>query len=386
MQELVSQTEAGKKRFKSVGNMSAMALVLMLGGCSWVPDWADPTEWFGSSDDSDRPQQIEQANGDKAFPSLGTVPATPGTSVSIAEADSIKQGLSADREKAKYTDQTLRADTSVQTAPAPKVPVVAPPQPTAAAPVAAPVAVTPQPSTVAPIQLTRPAAVPAVRAAPAQMAPQTGTTVIGGDGTSIQSIYQQQLAASSATVTTLPANIGFQAQPIHPLGNSAVALPQIVKDTYNQPIVISSTGQVINEAAASGSTRMTPSYGGQSLGAATSGPDLVVKFARGSHRVGAGDKQKLKKIADAAKSSGARIMVVGHASSRTRDLSVERHMMVNLRISQQRADSVVKALRSLGVSGDRIIARAISDSQPIYAEAMPRGEAENRRTEIFLVN
>jgi flagellar motor protein MotB len=38
----------------------------------------------------------------------------------------------------------------------------------------------------------------------------------------------------------------------------------------------------------------------------------------------------------------------------------------------------------LGVRAGDIYVGAMSDSDPIYLEAMPAGEAANRRTEIFI--
>ena len=44
----------------------------------------------------------------------------------------------------------------------------------------------------------------------------------------------------------------------------------------------------------------------------------------------------------------------------------------------------VEALARAGVSVDRIVSQAMSDSMPMYQEVMPEGERLNRRAEIYL--
>ena len=47
--------------------------------------------------------------------------------------------------------------------------------------------------------------------------------------------------------------------------------------------------------------------------------------------------------------------------------------------------TLAQALINAGVPSDRISVAALSDSQPVASEAMPAGEAENRRAEIYLI-
>jgi len=96
-----------------------------------------------------------------------------------------------------------------------------------------------------------------------------------------------------------------------------------------------------------------------------------------------------KQISDAVaafkgKGGAGSIKVVGHASSRTADMSVERHLEVIFQKSQQRADAVAQALIKAGVPASKVVVEAVGDSQPVYYEAMPKGEQGNRRAEIFL--
>ena len=379
---------------KGVSRIAIAASMLMLAGCS-TPDWVNPGTWFDGDGDADRPEQIAQPEGE--YPKLGEVPDEAGKTVSIQEAEDIQEGLKADRQNAQYTDEQLRADTAQQAAPRPKAPVAPPPEVTQAAPTGPAVAAAPTPS-VNSNQIPQPGQQTAVAPAPvaastapggaklmpngapvttpqqayARVAPGTGTTVISGSG--VTDVFQQQLAASAATTTTLPANTQFQSYPVRPLGQTAVAVSPIVRDTYNQPVAL-------GYGAAVNGTR--PAYGAQST--VTAKPDAVIHFEVGSARIGAGDRKKLSQIASLQKQSGGRIKVVGHASSRTRQLPVDRHKMVNLRMSQERSSAVVTSLIRMGVDSRNIIVEAVSDSAPLARESMPSDEAKNRRTEIFLV-
>jgi outer membrane protein OmpA-like peptidoglycan-associated protein len=75
---------------------------------------------------------------------------------------------------------------------------------------------------------------------------------------------------------------------------------------------------------------------------------------------------------------------VGHASSRTADMPVERHLEVIFQKSQARANAVAQALIRAGIPADKVQIEAVGDSQPIYYESMPKGEDGNRRAEIYV--
>lgn len=141
-----------------------------------------------------------------------------------------------------------------------------------------------------------------------------------------------------------------------------------------EPVVIS--GEGVYQPAA---------YGGaaQSGGAK---PAAVIQFRHGSVSLSSKDMSTIRLIADIAKRSNARIRIQGHASSRTGQMPVEKHLLANLRISADRADAVADALAREGIPYDRIYVEAKGDNAPIYNEAMPSGEAGNRRAEIFLEN
>ncbi|WP_337996251.1 OmpA family protein [Oleispirillum naphthae] len=110
----------------------------------------------------------------------------------------------------------------------------------------------------------------------------------------------------------------------------------------------------------------------------------TVPFGHGSAHLSSADLAALRGIAAEYKKTGGAVTVVGHASSRTGDMSAVSHKIANFDISARRAESVALALAKLGVPARAIYVGAVADAEPVYQEVMPSGEAYNRRTEIFL--
>ena len=111
----------------------------------------------------------------------------------------------------------------------------------------------------------------------------------------------------------------------------------------------------------------------------------TIQFNHSSARLGARDRQLISTVASAYQQQGGTILVVGHASSRTRQLANSRHEVANFKVSFARANAVAQALIRAGVSLERVTVEAVADDQPVYSEAMPTGEAGNRRAEIFFL-
>ncbi len=112
----------------------------------------------------------------------------------------------------------------------------------------------------------------------------------------------------------------------------------------------------------------------------------TILFGDGSSKLKARDKRILSSVYRIYSKNGGSLRVVGHASSRTRNLNPIRHKMANFNISMARADRVARELMRLGVKKENMLVAAVSDSTPVFYEIMPSGEAGNRRTEIFLDN
>jgi flagellar motor protein MotB len=400
--------------------------------------------WFGDEDQTAEapaapaPAKAEESPGAKqSFPTLAQVPEKPADVTSLEQRRKIMEGLAADRQHAEYADEGEAA-----TAPAPaktKAAVAAPapseaappesaPSETAAseaappappaeetggevaaaktpeAPLEAPPAALPAPGSLAaraaglgnpPVGMPAPAAAPAPPAAsesaatappppPAPAAapavpaetprlataagPAPGPTAAPGTGT-LGAVYQSKLQESAPTVTTAPAgptDMGAIAPAAGP-GPGMVAEPA------------ESEGAVaFGSSATFHSLEELDGRGGPSTKVAT------IQYASGSAQLTESEVNVLRGVARMYKERGGTIRVVGHASSHTRDMDPVRHQMVNFTVSVRRADMVARELMRLGVRAGDIYVGAMSDSDPIYLEAMPAGEAANRRTEIFI--
>ena len=98
------------------------------------------------------------------------------------------------------------------------------------------------------------------------------------------------------------------------------------------------------------------------------------------------DFSKIKKVANLFyENEGKKIVIVGHASSRTNhDMDLTKHALVNFNISLERARKVMREFSTIGLNSQKIELVAMSDAKPLYEEIMPRLEAANRRAEIFI--
>jgi outer membrane protein OmpA-like peptidoglycan-associated protein len=80
-----------------------------------------------------------------------------------------------------------------------------------------------------------------------------------------------------------------------------------------------------------------------------------------------------------AQGSTGYIRVVGHASSRSANMSVSRHLQWDFDHSQARATSVARALIAAGVPADKVLVSAVGDDNQ-------SDEENSRRADIFFQN
>ena len=115
-------------------------------------------------------------------------------------------------------------------------------------------------------------------------------------------------------------------------------------------------------------------------------PTAIVYFPGDTTSLPAAARAKVSEAVAAFQAGGGTgtIKVVGHSSSRTANMPVERHLEVIFQKSQARANAVAQALIRAGVPADKVRIEAVGDSQPVYYESMPKGEDGNRRAEIFV--
>jgi outer membrane protein OmpA-like peptidoglycan-associated protein len=120
--------------------------------------------------------------------------------------------------------------------------------------------------------------------------------------------------------------------------------------------------------------------------ASGSAPAAVVFFPGDGTTLNAASRAKVKEVVQAFQAKGNQgfIKVVGHSSSRTPNMPIEKHLELIFQRSQDRANAVAHELIREGVPADKVLVDAVGDSQPVYYESMPKGEEGNRRAEIFL--
>jgi outer membrane protein OmpA-like peptidoglycan-associated protein len=112
-------------------------------------------------------------------------------------------------------------------------------------------------------------------------------------------------------------------------------------------------------------------------------PVATIYFKDDSTALDAGDTKVLKQLADWFENRGGGLRVVGHSSSRTKDMDAAKQKMRNYKLSLDRAESVGKKLQSMGVAKNKLNVAARGDSEKQFAESMPSGDAWNRRVEIY---
>ena len=115
-------------------------------------------------------------------------------------------------------------------------------------------------------------------------------------------------------------------------------------------------------------------------------PTSVVFFPHDTTILNASGKAQVRAAVQAFQASGGQgyVRVVGHSSSRTANMPLQRHLTYNFERSQARANAVARELIAEGVPAAKVLVEAVGDAQPVYYESMPQGEDGNRRAEIFV--
>lgn len=355
--------------------VSVALLSVMLGGCSSVPDVVNPVKWYEKTTDffSGDAQAANTAPTSNQGLSADPDAPAPAAPQQVASAPS---GLNADAASSNYASppidrqgaasDVLRTEAAI--AAVPTVPLAQPTVPVMAAPIA-PVA------PVAPIAPSVMAATPA----PSAIAPMP-----------------------SAPTFERPASMSMAGAPPPPVFNApANAVPALNDDVF-ETVVINSDGMsavppglrpsAIKAAGQPQTARsaMFPEPGSTTTtrvgGVSPNGMTRVatIHFANNSSVLDARDRSILGAVIQLQRERGGQVVVVGHASSRTRDMDYITHRMVNFQISMERAASIGNVLKDLGLKGETLEVQAVSDSTPLYMEVMPSGEAGNRRVEIYL--
>jgi len=350
-------------------------------GASKVADAMNPFNWFGSKDSGDAQQQDSEtdqrakqgrsvaatatktgmksaphdalteqmATADEGrYPKLSSVPDRPKaemTKRAAKERQELRDGLAADEANAHYTDQTLRAETTLPSAPQPTdrarsddrvagetQPTPAPTTPVASAPAA------PLPAASPPVRTAAitPPSVPRVAPLPTTRA-------------------RAPLAAASA------APVAPVAAPTRPV---PAPRPQ-QQASLSQPAPASPASQPLQSVL-------------KTVQVAT------IYFNDGSTRLSDHDRKLIDEVAELARKTGGTLRIIGHASMGKPKRDPERADLANYKVSLDRANSVATELARNGVPGTKMQVMAEGARNPIYAESSATGAAGNRRAEIFL--
>jgi outer membrane protein OmpA-like peptidoglycan-associated protein len=105
--------------------------------------------------------------------------------------------------------------------------------------------------------------------------------------------------------------------------------------------------------------------------------DGAVLFVTGKSELTPLARQKLDEVAKALNDTDQQITIAGYTDSQGNDAT-------NLRLSQERADSVRAYLVQQGVSSDRVKSIGKGEADPIASNDTAEGRANNRRVEIVL--
>jgi outer membrane protein OmpA-like peptidoglycan-associated protein len=406
------------------GTQLGVVLVLAAGlsGCETMAS-LDPTGLLSSETEVTPPD----ANSAAASPELANIPAAPQVPDDQRDA---ANSLAAQGAQAQYSADALRAGTEAA-APAPGAAQPVSPQvaaamaaasappsaddapPTAGAPPpaaggTAPIAVATNaapvttPALPATGRLENPdAAVPSVpppdsvpgrlasiapaapRPAPVAPPPAARTAAAPPPGAEPAVPVVPPAGAGRSTMMAAPAMsdaaLGFRP-------SSAPALDPSVSNFVSAPILT----RYRQTASAGGTARVVTSNGAVVAASPSAmggmAPTAVVYFPGDGVALSAASRGQIRAAVAAFKAGGGSgtVRVVGHSSSRTANMPVEKHLEVIFEKSQQRANAVAQELIRQGVPASRVQIDAVGDSQPVYYESMPKGEEGNRRAEIFV--
>ncbi|MGB8600738.1 MAG: OmpA family protein, partial [Rhizomicrobium sp.] len=236
-----------------------------------------------------------------------------------------------------------------------------------------------------------------VEAAPVDAAPLAAVAPVKAQAAvKVAKNVTKKSVVKAAAVNPGDAALGFEPSSAPPLDPSVAEFvpAQIVRQyqtAANQPL----PGSGVRSSASKRAGTKDVTYvdkpanhpvSGSNVTAVASSAAAVLYFPGDIVTVNAKAQALVHEVAAQFKAQGGQgvIRVVGHSSSRTPDMPVEKHLALVFKKSQDRANAAAQALIRAGVPADKILVEAVGDSQPVYFESMPKGEDGNRRVEIFL--
>jgi flagellar motor protein MotB len=375
--------------------LAAVLVGLLMTGCSWTPDWANPVEWYsgtrdwvmGSDSKTQDARERAKAKSNQGvaasgkYPRLASVPDRPSDIASGSQRSQVQQGLVADRSQSRHAAlgpgdnrmNTLNRSSSPGSAPPPII--ASPPVPSRARARNIPPPPARAPAPYPPRTAASTAPTLTALAAPAAPLAQVASLPAGNAG--VRQAFQQALSQSGAVINAAPA----PASGLRDMNRSNVPMNARRGSMPLPPMPRGSLALKPPPGSAPVSRGLASASGAQSSLSVQVG---TVLFTNGSSKLSRKDVSLLNNIVKMKKEKGGTVRVIGHASSRTRDVDPLRHRLVNFSLSLARANVVARRLVRLGVPAQDVQVMAKADNEPVYYEFMPAGEAGNRRAEIYL--
>ncbi len=386
-----------KRRYATFGVV--FGSFVLLAGCSSVPDALNPAEWykdtmdFFTGDDTEG-QVARKSDGKDSQLKVDQGKPAPGANKPFPNLARVQKGLGADTAGRKYAESIARQGDARNVLnqepgakkPAPAQIASAPPAPPApkAAPAPAVMRVPSTANSLPPVRLRPPPQMAAPT--PSSMAPPSPR--LQAPSRQFETLPQPQMVQPAPSITYDPFSTVTVSSKGMEMGAQALGRQQAMAAPHQQVLPSRSLAQLTGRGGAQMASPRYPS-GAVMARQPVLGQGMVkiatILFPNGSSRLSTRDQQILNDVAQLQRESGGRpLVIVGHASSRTRDMNPSKHRNVNHRLSQNRANKVARALRRLGISERTIQIQAVGDTQPTYYEVMPSGEAGNRRADIFM--
>jgi hypothetical protein len=193
-------------------------LASALGACSSIPDWTDPTGWFGSdsqaSSDQSGSATADATQTSGQTPDLAGIPPKPTPPSTPDEQQQVANSLAADRMQAQYSAEALQGGTE---------PVAAPPPPESSDTSATP-STPPPPADQSGAGSPAPAAAASTEEAPS---PDTSTSAANTSATTAAATAAPERAAADSS--------GTQVASTESAATTAPAAAPMVAATSNAP-------------------------------------------------------------------------------------------------------------------------------------------------------
>ncbi len=376
-----------------------LAIAVGASACSMLPDWVGTSNSEPSTapdnataEDQSGSQGPTVAEASDKYPVLADTPDKAPSATSTDEQKQVASGLVADRSQAQYSSEALRAGN--ETAAPPPPPSAEETSPPAES--ASPSGDDTEASATDDATSAASSSDAAATAAPARAPEPYSSSTLAGRAPMPGTLppIEPSAATPEESSAAPPPHIAMAEPPpasASPTAASSAAGPTQTSAAAPAPPQPEQQHQQVAAltpppAAAPSSSPSIDRKLAVYADPAGHIPEEVVFFPNDITSLTAEARAKIRAAAQAYRARGSRgyIRVIGHSSSRTPDMPLDKHMLRVFERSQERATAVAQELIKQGVPASKVLVEAVGDAQPVYAESMPQGEEGNRRAEIFI--